>query len=370
MNASRFQSFVILIVITVGFAPAVMSAESNVNARVILFIAEDAEAPKNYEKRLQSLVARTEKFFSDWSKHWKRPIEREAIFARDDEGDIVVTLVRGKLKSTGRAALPDIRAAAVENATEQLRLKPRQPVVWWILYDYAGVKGFQGGARGAGGTAINAYPPGKETIPVDVELAAPAMAEMAIKGTIHEFGHALGLPHIGPRPGLKLDNSLMGPINRAYWSKSGSRETGVHLTEAAATMLQRHPIFRKEAGDYRMPRNVAVEGLTAREADDGSLTITGKLSASHSAHSALLLDSQRGRFGDYWARSYVSSIEPKTGEFQITVTEPFDSGTCYLSFCFDNGFNTGDGQTPFQRGSAIQVSYRGEIGKRQFNAPK
>jgi|GEM_PF-1245359 hypothetical protein len=32
------------------------------------------------------------------------------------------------------------------------------PVIWWIFHDYEGVKGFQDGARGTGGIAINAYP--------------------------------------------------------------------------------------------------------------------------------------------------------------------------------------------------------------------
>jgi hypothetical protein len=32
------------------------------------------------------------------------------------------------------------------------------PVIWWIFHDYEGVRGFQDGARGTGGIAINAYP--------------------------------------------------------------------------------------------------------------------------------------------------------------------------------------------------------------------
>ncbi|MCH1407737.1 MAG: hypothetical protein L7V87_01785 [Verrucomicrobiales bacterium] len=111
------------------------------------------------------------------------------------------------------------------------------PVIWWIFYGYERVKGFQDGARGTGGININAYPKGDELIPTDAELATGKLNDMAIKGTIHEFGHALELPHIGPRPEVDLGNSLMGPVNRAYWSRSGFVHVRVYLTQASAFAL-------------------------------------------------------------------------------------------------------------------------------------
>ena len=81
----------------------------------------------------------------------------------------------------------------------------------------------------------------------------------------------------------------------------------------------------------------------------------------------MILDSERNRFGDYWARPYSGSIDADTGEFEITVNRPFRKGTLYLSFCFENGANTADGQKTLQRGSAIEISYTGEKGSRQFD---
>ena len=365
---NRIPIRLLLLVFAGMFPISAQSAENSLHARIVLFISKDAKPPENYEKRLQSLALRTESFFADWGKHWKRPIERETVFARNEDGEIEVILVRGKIESNGRAALPDVRAQAVEGAVNQLGLRPRQPVVWWILYDYPNVKGFQGGARGPGGIAINAYPPGTETIGINVELAEPKMADMAIKGTIHEFGHALGLPHIGPRPKLRLGNSLMGPINRAYWSKANSNETKVHLTEASATLLQKHPIFGVEQrSEFQKPSRVAINKLEVVESGNDKIRVTGKLSASHPAHSVVLLDSQRRNFGDYWARSYVGAVDGNSDEFQIDVTDPFDSGTLYLGFSFDNGFNTGDGRTSFQQGSSVKITYKGSSGSRQFN---
>lgn len=354
-------------------APPSRAADNELKARVVLFIPEDAKPPEHYQQRIASLAVRTEAFFAHWMKHWKRPIERKRIFARTEGGEIEVTLVRGRLTSKGRNALPAIRKMATDSATQKLGLKRSLPIVWWILYDYPEIRGFQGGAQGPGGIAINAYPKGTELITKDAELAAPKLAEMSVKGTIHEFGHALGLPHIGPRPDVKLGNSLMGPVNRAYWSNIGTtNEPRVYLTEASAAMLWKHPIFQSTITQrYRSPKNVEVKQIKATESDDGSkLIVEGQFSASIPAHTAVILDSERGRFGDYWARSYVSVLDAKTGQFRIVVTRPFSQGTLYLSFCFENGVNMSDNKSPFQRGSSIQISYKGEKGSRRIVLPR
>ena len=339
-------------------------------ARVVLFIPDDVKAPENFESRLASLAERAERFLAKWTKHWKYPVERSKIFARDAKGAIEVTLVKGKLTSAnGRAALPEIRRKAIEGATRKLSLKPDEEVVWWVLYDYPGVKGFQGGARKFGGVAINAYPPGTDPIDEKVELASPALAKMAIKGTIHELGHALGLPHIGPRPEVKLGNSLMGPVNRSYWRKTGSDDARVYLSEAAAAALWKHPIFRKEAtASPAMPKEVRVTALKTTAGPEGKkITVSGTLKASVPAHTALALDSARSRYGDYWTRSYAGRVDRKTGKFEVVISEPFERGTIYLVFCLSDGINTSDGKLPLLRGSSLEISYETKDGKRQFD---
>jgi hypothetical protein len=361
-----------IIFVLVLSALVVLSANGEENgrfARLALFIPADAEPPENYEARLGSLGLRTEAFFAKWMAHWKRPIERTEIFARNEDGSIAVTLVKGKLMNAeGRAALPEIRAKAVKGASSQLGLSGSDGTIWWIFYHYPGVKGFQGGATKSGGMAINAYPDAEGEIDPSVDLAAPAMAEQNIKGTIHEFGHALGLPHIGPRATLDLGNSLMGPVNKAFWSKAGGDDIRVYLDEASAAALWKHPLFQKKATpDPAMPTDVNVTGLNITESKDGTqVFVRGELSASLSAHTAVLLDSGRGQFGDYWAKSYSSPIDGSTGEFEITIDEPFEKGTIFLLFCFENGSNSADGKMPFQRGSSIEIPYEGAGGARRF----
>ena len=101
--------------------------------------------------------------------------------------------------------------------------------------------------------------------------------------------------------------------------------------------------------------------------DQKQLLVQGRLTSGSPAHTAVVLDSERSRFGDYWARPYSGTIHPDTGRFEVSVTRPFRKGTLYLSFCFENGANTADGKKSLQRGSAVEISYSGEPGAREFN---
>jgi len=300
-------------------------------------------------------------------KHWKCPIERPQIFARNDDGKIRVTLVRGNVFNPGgRGALPGIRKKAIESATEQLALDRKSPVTWWIFYHSDGVRGFQGAGGPNGGVAINAYPKGEGLVDLDADLATPDLAASSVKGTIHEFGHALGLPHIGPLPALNLGNSLMGPVNRAYWKRRPGNDPKVYLNEACAVMLKAHPIFRNQPPTERaeMPAKIEVENLKVIAADGGkTISVTGKMSSSIAAHSIVIVDSERNRYGDYWSRAYSAAL--KEGSFTVKIDEPFEAGTLFLGFCFNNGSNSG-GKKSFQGGSKFTIEYRQNAGEFEF----
>lgn len=359
-----------LILLALLFTTALSSAAPNDRfAQIILFIEEGAEPAKNYQERLNSLALRTEAFFSSELKRWKRPVERAQIFARDEKGNVRISVVKGTLLNpAGRAALPELNNMAIDGAAKQLGLKKSEPpVIFWIFYDYPGVKGFQGGARKSGGVAVNKYPASEKLIDLKADLASPALNETAIKGTIHEFGHALGLPHIGPRPGRKLGNTLMGPINKVYWRRTESEEPRVFLSEVSAAALWKHPIFKKETTpNPKMPAKVKIKDLTFSSSDDQkTIIIKGKLNSDQKAHTIVALDSERGKFGDYWERPYTAAVDAE-GNFKLEITEPWTQGTIFLSFCFENGVNTSDGKKIFQQNSSVSRSYSTKDGKRVF----
>ena len=349
------------------------------SACIVLFVPADADPAEAYEERLGSLAHRTESFLKKWMTHWSHAPSRSTLFSRTGDANgkssIQVTLVRGDLGNrAGREALPEIRRQAIEGAARILGVSKDDGVVWWILYGYPDVKGFQGGGNTSGGIAINRFPPGVGKIPSDLEMASPELAETNVKGTIHEFGQALGLPHTGPRLSLNLGNSLMGPINRAFWQKENSRDTRVYLTDSSAAILAGHPIFSQHAREIpELPKRVEITELTARENDAGSIKVSGRLKSESRAHSAVLFDSGRGSFGQNdWARSYVGDVDQE-GRFEVTVDDPLDDpldeGTLFLSFCFENGIATADGKRQLLRGSVIEIPYSGSRQNRTFRLP-
>lgn len=339
-------------------------------ARIVLFIPVNAAPPKDYVERLGSVGTRAEVFFDKWLRHWDRNVPRKEIFVRDDKGKIQVTLVKGHLKDPkSKSVLEDLRRQAIQGAKSQLNIRQNTKVLWWIFHAYPGAKGYIGGGNSTYGTAINEYPPGTGPIRQNMDLASKKMADLKIKGMMHEFGHGLGLPHNGPRPDLNLGNSLMGPINRIYSSRTRSRDTRVYLNPASAALLWKHPVFQiKTPPKPTLPRLVDLTGLTAKENKDGTFEVHGHLKSSVDAHSVVLFDSRDNKFGDYWSRSYVGEIND--GQFKILVKDPFDEGTIFLCFCFDNGVNSADGKSHFSRKSVVQIPYAGKPGKRKFRIPE
>ncbi|MDV6032581.1 MAG: hypothetical protein F9B45_21350 [Phycisphaera sp. RhM] len=74
-------------------------------------------------------------------------------------------------------------------------------------------------------------------------MVTPLNDKLTLKGCIHEFGHGLGLPHIGPKVELGKGNTVMGPVNRIYAYHKMPNRTKAYLSEASAAILSTHPVF-------------------------------------------------------------------------------------------------------------------------------
>ena len=192
------------------------------------------------------------------------------------------------------------------------------------------------------------------------------MWPLKLKGCIHEFGHALGLPHIGPNPSKKLGNTLMGPINTAYASKM-KEDTRVYLSEAGAAMLVKHPLFANSQQVESLDlQAIKAPDISVTETANNTFKFQGTVTSKAKVHSVIVLDSPRG-FGDYWTRSYCAKIGD-TGEFSVDVNDIFDSpkGKVMIFFCLDNGLNSASGQREVGRSDFIEFSYEGAANERKF----
>ena len=336
-------------------------------ARIVLFVPDDAEIPAGYQERLTAIALRTEAFFADGIAQGGWPVARREIFARTDD-DIEVTVVRGALPedAVGRKGFPQVGPLAMAGATAALSDQVDENTVWWTFYHTPKrvIKGFRGGGDRDGGRAINVYPTADGSITTDVELGDPEMWPLNLKGCVHEFGHALGLPHIGAKPETGLGNTLMGPINRAFASRlpKGTSEPRVYLCEGSATLLAKHPLFVAHGPTPPAGTDHArVNNLSIKDGAGGSIEITGKDSGPVAAHSVMILDSDR-RFGDYWSRSYSAKVDDE-GTFHANLDEPFasDQGFITLYVCLNDGRN----KAMADKGE-MRFSYEGKPGSRVF----
>jgi hypothetical protein len=170
-------------------------------AQIVFMTPADVEAPRNVQARLTEAAGYTEAMLVKWMKFWDYPPERENIFLRNDDGSVKVRFVTSPDSlATGEFPLKDGNLARKGKLLAMDKYEIGKALdVWWV-WVYVGdpptrYSSYLGsGSAGVGGLSQVNYVnlPGK--IGVDDKLATPFFTELTLKGTIHEFGHALGLP--------------------------------------------------------------------------------------------------------------------------------------------------------------------------------
>lgn len=340
---------------------------------IVFFTPADLSPPAGVERRLTQIADTAERFLVRGMTTWKYSPANPKMFQRKADGSVEVLFLKGdQPKSSGKYDRPTFAGEVIDGATKQYKIDGRGHLWWIFIYlgdpptrfgDYRGH-----GDSASGGWALVNY----DTIPGEIRPEEPLGGgfheKFTVKGCIHELGHTFGLPHIGPNPGKKLGNSLMGPNMGPFHAKyPRPRDNKVYLTEASAAMLWKHPVFSGTAKDRALLPHVELADYRATFVRaKRRVELNGKLVSNVPAHSVVVLDDAEKKQGSYWVRSYVSRLSDD-GTFKVVIDEPFPSdGEYRIVFCFENGAVTGDGKKHGDEGSIVK-SYRFVRGVLQFD---
>lgn len=354
-----------------GAATSVFAAdEQPCQIHIALFTPADVKPPTDYQTRVDDLVACAESFFTRELKRWGH--EKLVMpFRRSPDGHVEVTAMRGKKKATEYKPV-DIRTEVMDANRSQGKITDHRQV-WWILV-YSGsppkTDAFLGGfGEKIGGWAIGDLDLRRGRIDPQAELGNDHAVELKLKGMIHELGHGLKLPHIGPLRADNAGNTLMGPTHINFRKVVPKREERVYLSEAEAAILSLNPVFRGAPDPAKPLPTVNVQNLQANvNHNTKTLVVTGKLVSDSRAVYALVADESDARPGEYWTKTYVGKVTAQ-GEFEVTVSEPAESnGTLRTWFIFENGNDTGDGKKR-SRESGIETAYKFQSKTWTFRSP-
>ena len=319
------------------------------SVRIVLFTPSDLGVPAGAKERLTKIADSAENFLFAGMKHWGYPAVAKKIFRRETDGSVEVLQVKGELPaSNNKYQNPNYAPEIARRAADQYQVAG-QGHIWWVFM-YLGDRpkryedwGGWGNSR-EGGWAIVNYDTIPGEIRPDLGLDEGFNGKYFLKGTVHELGHAFGLPHAGPDIPLGLGNTLMGPNMDVYEKEKYPKADHVYLSESSAAILWKHPLFSGTDRDRVVQPSVKMVNYKANynKAED-CITLTGKLIADQPAHSVVVTEDLGASHDEHWFRSHSARLAPD-GTFQVKFDQPARGDVCYrIRFCFENGFVTGDG---------------------------
>lgn len=336
--------------------------------RIVFMTPADVDVPDGVQDRMDRTADYTEQFLVKWMKAWDYPPARERIFERDANGHAVVHFVKSPDSiANGKFPMKEGNMARKGKllAMEQHGLPKGTLDIWWVwIYvgdppaKYSSYLGSGNAAQGGLSQVNYTNLPG--TIGLDAELGSKYLKDLTLKGTIHEFGHALGLPHNGPREKRDLGIPLMGATFFNYKRRTKVEEERVFLSEASAAILWKHPVFTNTAEKRYANLNVQWDEISIEnDRENRVVHITGRVESAVPPHSVIAYDTAANIQATYFQKPYVARTAAD-GSFRITIDEPIGvptSGIIELVACCENGSMSGGGKAR-GIGSAYEVAYQ------------
>ncbi len=344
----RFATCVLLVMF--GILPATGTAQAaEPRIRIVFFTPSDIEPPAGVRERMKEIVDYGQSFYSRWLKHWGYEPENVLPIDRDDKGVPVVYFVKGKdTAASGKYDKVGIQGPIREQAISEHSI-PREGSTWWIFVYGTKLRASRGWGgwdddRGNGLTLL-VWQMSEGKLTSETPLAGGLADRINLKGYLHELGHTMNLPHIGPSDFHKRGMSLMGPNARTYRRARSLTEDRVYITPATAALIWKQP---QMTGRYeskpKLPR-IRVRNFEANYDRRGKrFLLQGQLVSDIKAHSVVAIDIPKKGPGSYWKKGYADRLSEK-GEFELVVDELLpSSGMMKVVFCFENGLFTGTGK--------------------------
>ena len=335
--------------------------------RVVFFCPSDVEPPEGVKERLEQYIDYAQDFYSKWMKHWGYECTGILPVKRDADGTPEILFVKGlHTEASGAYRELGFQNEVINSACREHSLNPKGQVWWIFTYKGPEKRGFRGGGnarRGGISTAIY-YPEAEANLKLEDHLGGPNVPKNA-KACIHELGHALGLPHIGPVESDRMGNSLMGPIVKAFAARFPNEER-VYLTKASAAMLWKHPLFdgsgenRDHAPEFTI-KSFKVSPSRSRK----SLVVRGSIETQDNVHSIVIAKESKLTQSEYWRKCYATRVSDD-GSFEVEISElDRADGLLRIVCCFENGSVVG-AESRYGLGNGFVKQYSYQNGKYEF----
>lgn len=296
---------------------------------VVYFVPSDVTINPDYQKRISTILLKHQLFMCDWMEKYGYA-RRSYGLALDKKGMIDITLVIGKgakvdYPYTGSAPkmIDEVKAYYEKN---NLKFTSEHTLIITAVNERLeeGEKVSDTPFYGYGRWCFALDYPGMAYENMGKGTSASHTATVWIGGMLHELGHGLNMPHVGPTYSQKNDAAygipLMGAGNRTY----GESPTFLHHSSAAIyNNCQVASLTEKKFYD---PTTTGTVKITERKVDGNKFTVKGEFEASktvtdvivrfHKAEEAFL-----GAAEGYTSVAFVVKPTGKTFEATIDIEE-------------------------------------------------